>query len=104
MRVAYLAALNDARSAVETVFMTTPQTGQDEDAVMEAIDAYRQIAPSGFAVQCARDLFTPKRFQAYSHEADRRWLLSEPDEVFEKSPMPDFLLRIRAARRTSSIV
>jgi hypothetical protein len=101
VRVAYRAALKDARSAVEAVFMTKPQTGPDEDAVMEAIDAYRQIAPSGFAVQCARDLFTPLRFQTYSHDADRRWLLNEPDEAFEKSPMPDFLLRMRAAQRAS---
>lgn len=103
VRVAYRRALERAWSAVEAAFMTVPVTPADEDGVMQALATYEPIAPSAFAMQSARDLFTPPRFQSYPHEPLRRWLLSEPDETFAKSPMPGFLLRMRAERRLQSI-
>lgn len=99
----YYAARDRAREAVEAAFMTTPQSVDDEVMVMSALDLYREVAPSAFALQTARDLFTPKQFQTYPHKSDRDWLLNEPDETFAKAPVPDFLWRVRAQHRLDFI-
>lgn len=96
---AYYTAERRAQVAAERAFMTPPVSEAGEDAIMEALELYARIAPSAFAVQTARDLFTPGRFQAYSHDGERDWLLNAPDEAFEKSPVPAFLTRMRAARQ-----
>ena len=104
VRVAYHHALERAWSAVEAAFMTVPETPEDEDGVMHALASYELIAPSAFAMQCARDLFTPPRYQSYPHDAARHWLLTAPDEMFAKSPMPGFLLQMRDEHRRRSLV
>lgn len=104
VRVAYQQALERAWAAVEAAFMTVPDTHEDEDSVMHALASYELIAPSAFAMQSARDLFTPPRYQSYPHDAERAWLLTAPDEMFAKSPMPGFLLRMRDEHRRQSVV
>lgn len=104
VRVAYQQALERAWAAVEAAFMTMPETHEDEDGVMHALASYEQIAPSAFAMQSARDLFTPPRYQSYPHDAERAWLLTAPDEMFTKSPMPGFLRRMRDEHRRQSVV
>lgn len=94
--LAYNAARDRAFEAVEAVFMSDPQTELEEDIVMEALEAYAQIAPSSFALQTARDLFTPIRFQKYPLERLRHWLLTDPEEDFEKTGMPRFLREMRS--------
>lgn len=104
VRMVYRQALENALHSVEAAFMRGPESWADEDAVMDALTMYEQIAPSAFAIQCARDLFTPPRYQSYPHETVRHWLLYEPDEMFAKSPMPDFLLRMRDEHQGRSVV
>jgi hypothetical protein len=97
----YYAAWKQAQDLVEQSLMIPAETADDEDALIRALDIYAQISPSSFATQTARDLFTPRRHQAYSHDAGRVWLLTEPDDMFEKLPMPDFLKKMRQAQRTT---
>lgn len=80
-----------ARNCVEKVFASPCASVDDEGAVMMALDAYEDIHPSAFAMQTARDLFTPRRHQTYSRERLRHWLLNDPDEDFAKTGMPGFL-------------
>jgi len=94
--VLYDRAIQDARNAVEEAFMTPTYSSRDEDAVMEALNAYEEIHPSAFWMQTARDLFTPLRFQTYPLEHIRHWLLTDPEEDFEKTGMPGFLRAVRA--------
>lgn len=98
--VAYRNALDHARFAVEAAFATSPGTPADEDAVMKALDAYEEIYPYAFAMQTARDLFTPRRYQTYPLDRMRHWLLTDPDEDFAKSGMPPFLRTLRDTRLT----
>jgi hypothetical protein len=100
----YHAAGQRAQEAAEAAFATTPLSMGDEDAVVEALDIYAQIAPSAFALQTARDLFTPKRFQTYPLDNLRNALLTDPDEMFEKSGMPGFLKVMRQDRTKMSLV
>lgn len=100
VRMAYRQALENALHTVQAAFMATTTSSADEDAVMDALSAYAQIAPSAFAIQSARDLFTPPRFQTYPHSRIREALLSDPDECFAKSPVPRFLHKMRADHRT----
>lgn len=99
VRMAYRQALENALHTVEAAFMATTTSSADEEVVMDALSAYEQIAPSAFAMQCARDLFTPQRFQTYPLSRMREALLSDPDECFAKSPVPGFLHRMRADHR-----
>lgn len=94
--ILYDRAIQDARNAVEAAFMTPTYSSRDEDAVMEALTAYEEIHPSAFWMQTARDLFTPLRFQTYPLERIRHWLLTDPEEDFEKTGMPGFLRAVRA--------
>lgn len=88
-----------ARDCVEKVFSTPCAFIDDEDAVMIALDAYEDIHPSAFAMQTARDLFTPRAHQSYSRERLRHWLLTDPDEDFAKTGMPWFLREMRQRYR-----
>lgn len=102
-RIVFKAAQLSAQTAVEAVFMTSPETEADGDAIMAAFDAYFPVADSSFAVQCARDLFTPlshvpaKSRKAYW--AIREYLLTDPDEMFEKSDLPAFAVAMRNERK-----
>jgi len=96
--IVYDDAVQRARDAVERAFMTKTASYQDEDAVMLALAAYAEIAASSFAVQTARDLNTPQRFQTYPLDRLRHALLTDPDEDFVKSGMPGFLRRLRENR------
>ena len=102
VRAAY-AALRDVQTATESAFITPPQSHLDEDLIMQAMDVYELISPSAWAVQTARDLFTPARFQEYPLDGIREGLLTDPDEYFAKSPVPDFLWRMRAAHREINV-
>jgi hypothetical protein len=93
-------AVAHARTCVELVFMTPTCCAGDEAGVMMALDAYEDIYPYAFAMQTARDLFTPRRYQTYSRERLRHWLLTDPDEEFVKSGMPGFLREMRARYRS----
>ena len=84
-----------ARNCVERVFVTPIEGSDDEDAVMTALDAYEEIHPSAFAMQTARDLFTPRAHQTYSRDRLRHWLLTDPEEDFAKTGMPWFLAEMR---------
>lgn len=101
--VAFKAAQHKAQAAVEAVFMTRPETDADDDAIVAAFDAYVPVADSAFAVQCARDLFTPlshvpaKSRKAY--RAIREYLLTDPDEMFEKCNLPAFAIAKRNERK-----
>lgn len=99
--IAHDAALARGCAAVEAVFMTPPETMPDDDAVMEAFEAYAEVAPSAFAIQTARDLFTPYRHQQSpaAFHVIRDGLLTDPDEAFAKSDMPWFLKAIREQHR-----
>ncbi len=88
-------AIAHARDCVEAAFMTPCASAADEDAVMMALDAYEKIYPNAFAMQSARDLFTPRQYQTYPLDRLRHWLLTDPDEDFAKSGMPAFLRRLR---------
>ena len=70
---------------------------------MMALDAYEEIHPSAFAMQTARDLFTPRRYQTYAHARLRHYLLTDPDEDFAKTGMPGFLRVMRARYRAMAI-
>jgi hypothetical protein len=95
--------LRHARDCVENAFMTPTICAADEDALMVALDAYEEIHPSAFAMQTARDLFTPRRYQTYSRERLRHWLLTDPEEEFAKSGMPGFLREMRERHRALAI-
>ena len=88
-----------ARHCVEQAFATPSACVEDEDGVMLALDAYEKIHPSAFAMQTARDLFTPRRHQTYPLDRLRHWLLTDPDEDFSKTGMPGFLQKMRARQR-----
>ncbi len=96
-------AVGRARDCVENVFGTPTACAADEDAVMLALDAYEQIHPSAFAMQTARDLFTPRRHQSYPLDRLRHWLLTDPDEDFVKSGMPGFLRTMRTRHRALAV-
>lgn len=93
--LAYEDAVANARDAVERVFLTPQSFRDDEDAVLEALHAYEEIHPSSFWMQTARDLFTPRRHRTYSQDHIRHWLLTDPEEDFEKTGMPGFLKVMR---------
>lgn len=103
VRVEFQQVLERARSEVEAAFMMRPETASDEDAVMMALAAYEEIHPSAFAMQTARDLFTPRRYQTCSRDRLRHWLLTDPDEYFVKSGMPGFLRTMRERHRALAI-
>lgn len=84
-----------AQAAVEAVLMTPPENDSDDAAIMDALDLYAEIAPSAFALMTARDLFTPRRYQTYPLAQIRHWLLTDPEEDFEKTGMPAFLKTMR---------
>lgn len=88
-----------ARDCVENALLTPTACAADEDAVLMALDAYEEIHPSAFAMQTARDLFTPRRYQTYPLARLRHWLLTDPDEDFAKSGMPGFLRTMRERHR-----
>lgn len=96
-------AVGHARDCVENAFMTPSACAADEDAVLMALDAYEEIHPSAFAMQTARDLFTPLRYRTYAHERLRHWLLTDPEEEFAKSGMPGFLRTMRERHRSLAI-
>lgn len=96
-------AVGHARDCVENAFMTPSACAADEDAIMIALDAYEEIHPSAFAMQTARDLFTPRRYRTYALDRLRHWLLTDPDEDFAKSGMPGFLREMRARHRALAI-
>lgn len=96
-------AVGHARDCVENAFMTPSACAADDDAIMMALDAYEQIHPSAFAMQTARDLFTPRRYRTYAHERLRHWLLTDPEEEFAKSGMPGFLQAMRERHRALAI-
>lgn len=91
--------IHHARDCVERAFATACVSVDDEDAVMIALDAYEDIHPSAFAMQTARDLFTPRRHQTYPLDRLRHWLLTDPDEDFAKTGMPGFLQEMRTRYR-----
>ncbi|EKS35371.1 hypothetical protein [Afipia clevelandensis] len=91
----YQATVEHAVDAVEAVFTTPPASADEDDAVIEALEAYRQVAPSWFSLQTAHDLFTPARYRSYALDRLRDGLLSDPDEEFVKSGMPWFLKAMR---------
>lgn len=91
----YYAAWTHARAVIERAFMLPVETMDDEDALMKVLDLYAQISGSSFATQTARDLFTPRRYQTYPHDRIRHWLLTDPEEDFEKTGMPGFLRQMR---------
>lgn len=99
---AYYMAKRRAQAAAERAFMTQPACEVEDDAIMQAFELYARIAPSAFAVQTARDLFTPRRYQNCEPESFdniREGLLTDPDEMFAKSPVPEFLWEMRRAYR-----
>jgi|GEM_PF-5802832 len=94
----YYAAWKQAQEVVEDTLMIPAKNPDDEDALMTVLDVYAQISGSSFATQTARDLFTPPRYQTFPHDRIRHWLLTDPDEDFEKTGMPAFLRRMRDDR------
>lgn len=98
---AYRIALKQVQDAVEAALMTPPVSPEEEDAIMEALEVYKDIAPSFFALQTACDLFTPSRHQTYPLDRLRHWLLTDPEEDFEKTGMPGFLKIMRELQQNT---